>query len=453
MALKTTRYPLQRLLGTNGNRETWLATDNEKQVTVKSLFFGSGAQWQEMKLFERSAKTLADLNHPRIPQFCESFWAEQPEGHYFCLVQEYIPGQSLEERVKSGQRFDGQTVIKVAEQVLEILVYLHAQAPAVIHRDIKPSNLIWGEDNQVYLIDFGAVQGEATSSTITVVGTYGYMPPEQFGGRGLPASDLYSLGATLVYLLTGLHPAELPQKNLQIQFQDLVQLPPRLERWLEKLIEPALEKRFRSATDALDSLSILARSRSVPPSISQRPTTMVLPPNGSRIHLASSPEKLTIIIPGRNIRLIELPEVASALVGIGLAGLFSFGLFQSGAGLVWFLLVWAVALGGVAWKLWPLLLQTEIEIDWDRFTINHRLPGLLTLRHIGATQILHKATREVIWQHKVYDYLDSENNTYKFTYACTLYEGAKKHIFGFGLADIEQEWLVKQINLWFGKSD
>ncbi len=452
MALKTTRYPLERSLGSNGNRETWLARDQEKQVTVKSLFFGSGAQWQEMKLFERSAKTLADLNHSRIPQFYESFWEEQPEGNYFCLVQQYIPGQSLEERVKAGQRFDGQTVIKVAEQVLEILVYLHAQAPAVIHRDIKPSNLIWGDDQQVYLIDFGAVQGEASGSTITVVGTYGYMPPEQFGGRALPASDLYSLGATLVYLLTGLHPAELPQKNLQIQFQDLVQLPPRLERWLEKLIEPALERRFRSATEALDSLRMLTRSRSVSASISQKPTTTVLAPNGSQIRLFSSPEKLTIVIPGRNIRLVEIPEVASALLSSTVAILISIGLLRSGAGLVWVLLAWAVALGVIAWQLWPVLLQTEIEIDWDRFTINHRLPGLLTLRHIGATQILHKVSREVIWQRKIYDYLGTENDKYKFTYACTFYEGAKKHLFGFGLAEIEQEWLVKQINLWFGKS-
>jgi serine/threonine protein kinase len=451
MPLKTTRYPLERLLGTNGNRETWLARDGEKQVTVKSLFFGSGAQWQEMKLFERAAKTLADLNHPRIPQFCESFWEEQSDGNYFCLVQQYIPGESLEERVKSGQRFDPQTVIKVAEQVLEILVYLHAQAPAVIHRDLKPSNLIWGEDEQIYLIDFGAVQGEASGSTMTVVGTYGYMPPEQFGGRAVPASDLYSLGATLVYLLTGLHPAELPQKNLQIQFQDLVQLPQRLENWLTKLLEPALERRFHSATEALDSLKILTLNRSSPANLVQRPTTTVLAPNGSRIRLFSSPEKLMITIPGRNIRLVELPEIASGLVGIGLAALLTFGLLQAGADLIWFLLVWTIALCGVAWKLWPLLLQTEIEIDWDKFTINHRLPGLFTQWNAGSTEILRKVVREVVWQTEREDSLGGDS-TYKSTYACVFYEGTKKHIFGFGLAEIEQEWLVKQINLWLGKS-
>jgi serine/threonine protein kinase len=451
MPLKTTRYPLQRLLGNNGNRETWLARDGEKQVTVKSLFFGSGAQWQEMKLFERSAKTLADLNHPRIPQFCTSFWEEQPDGNYFCLVQQYIPGQSLEERVKAGQRFDAQNVIKVAEQVLEILVYLHGQAPAVIHRDLKPSNLIWGEDEQIYLIDFGAVQGEATSSTITVVGTYGYMPPEQFGGRAVPASDLYSLGAALVYLLTGSHPAELPQKNLQIQFQGLVQLPPRLERWLAKLLEPSLEKRFRSATEALDSLRILTLSRPASVNLSQRPTTTALAPDGSRIRLSSSPEKLTIMIPGRNIRLIELPEIALSLVGAGLAAFGTFSFLQMGIDLSWSWPFWAAALGGVAWQLWPLLLQTEIEIDWNKFKINHRIPGLFTQRNAGSTEILRKVVREVVWQSEREDSLGGDS-TYKSTYACVFYEGTKKHIFGFGLAEIEQEWLVKQINLWLGKS-
>lgn len=109
---------------------------------------------------------------------------------------------------------------ELTKALLEILIYLHDRHPAVIHRDLKPSNILLGDRTgnsigQVYLADFGSVQTLAAKEdrTITVVGTYGYMPPEQFGGRTVPASDIYSLGATLIGLLTGTHPADLPQKD------------------------------------------------------------------------------------------------------------------------------------------------------------------------------------------------------------------------------------------------
>ncbi len=104
--------------------------------------------------------------------------------------------------------------------------YLHQLNPPVLHRDIKPSNLILGEDEQVYLVDFGAVQDSAVKEggTFTVVGTYGYTAIEQFGGRAVTASDLYALGATLIHLLTGIAPADLPQKDLRIHFSDKVSI-------------------------------------------------------------------------------------------------------------------------------------------------------------------------------------------------------------------------------------
>ncbi|NEP02519.1 MAG: hypothetical protein F6K58_28500 [Symploca sp. SIO2E9] len=124
-------------------------------------------------------------------------------------------------------------------------------------RDIKPSNLIWGEDDLVYLVDFGAVQNRAIKegATFTVVGTYGYAPMEQFGGRAVAASDLYALGATLIHLLTGTTPAELPQQNLRIRFQEQVSLSPGMVSWIEKLTEPAPEQRFKTAAEALSALT------------------------------------------------------------------------------------------------------------------------------------------------------------------------------------------------------
>lgn len=250
------RYQLKQRLGQNTGRQTWIALDLEQhhQVVLKLLAFADEVQWDNFRLFERETQALKQLNHPQIPKYRDDFWFN--DGSLLGLVQEYIPGSSLQELLNQGHRFTEQQVRQIAVQVLNILTYLHELNPFILHRDIKPGNLIWGEDEQVYLVDFGAVQDKAATAgaTLTVVGTYGYSPIEQFGGRAVPASDLYALGATLIHLLTGVVPADLPQRNLQIQFTDLVSLSPSMVRWLQQLTEPALERRFSSARLALEAL-------------------------------------------------------------------------------------------------------------------------------------------------------------------------------------------------------
>ena len=110
---------------------------------------------------------------------------------------------------------------------------------------------------KIYLIDFGSVQNIAANQggTITIVGTYGYMAPEQFGDRATPASDLYSLGATLIYLITGRHPSELPNKELQIQFEAVATVSPQFSRWLRKMTDPSRETRFASARGCFTSFT------------------------------------------------------------------------------------------------------------------------------------------------------------------------------------------------------
>jgi serine/threonine protein kinase len=255
------RYQIQRQLGNNGIRQTWLAKDlqasdgKNSTVVVKLLAFGGTVQWDDLKLFEREAQILKQLNHRRIPRYIDYFCIDD-RTLWFALIQEYIPGESLKEKLAVGKRFTEKRARKIAVEVLNILNYLHELNPGVLHRDIKPSNLIWGEDNRIYLVDFGAVQDKAAREgvTFTVVGTYGYAPMEQFGGRAVAASDLYALGATLIHLLTGTSPSDLPQKDLRLQFTDRVNLSPSFVSWLQKLIEPAPEQRFPNAREALKAL-------------------------------------------------------------------------------------------------------------------------------------------------------------------------------------------------------
>jgi serine/threonine protein kinase len=257
------RYEIQQQLGKKAGRRTLLARDlvTGEMVVVKLLSFSSDFEWEDLKLFEREAETLKKIAHPSIPRYLDYFEINSSNIKGFALVQTYIPAQTLDEYIKAGRTFTEAEVKQIAKALLTILIYLHEHKPPTIHRDIKPSNILLTNRSgnsvgQIYLVDFGSVQTVAASEggTMTVVGTYGYMPPEQFGGRTVPASDLYSLGATLIYLVTGTQPADLPQKDLRIQFEQAAILSPILTEWLRWMIEPSLERRLSSAREALAAL-------------------------------------------------------------------------------------------------------------------------------------------------------------------------------------------------------
>lgn len=256
------RYRLEAQRGhTGAGRQTWLATDLETQerVILKLLAFNPQIQWQEVKLFERESQILQHLDHPRIPRYRDYFaldTSSESDLPWFVLVQDYIPGESLQERLERGELFTEAEAIDLAGSILALLVYLHEISPPVFHRDIKPSNLIRGEDGQYYLVDFGAVQDRARAegASFTVVGTSGYAAPEQLWGNTVAASDLYALGATLVHLLTGIPPADLPQRHLTLQFRDRVNLSQGFGDWLEQLLAPSPDDRFQSARQAFKAL-------------------------------------------------------------------------------------------------------------------------------------------------------------------------------------------------------
>ena len=260
------RYEIQQQLAKKTGRRTLLARDlnTYELVVIKLLSFNSEFEWNDFKLFEREAKTLKNLSHTSIPNYVDYFEIKKPlQG--FVLVQSYIPSQTLEEYIKSGRTFTEAEVKQIGTKVLDILIYLHSLSPPVIHRDIKPSNILLGNRTgnyvgDIHLIDFGSVQASGLSndsSTRTVVGTYGYMSLEQFGDRAVPASDIYSLGATLIFLVTGIHPADLPQKDGCIKFENFTSLSDGFIRWLKAITEPTLEIRIQSAREAVFALKQL----------------------------------------------------------------------------------------------------------------------------------------------------------------------------------------------------
>lgn len=289
------RYRVEKQLGKKSGRWTLLARDltNEELTILKLLFVDEETEWDDLKLFQREAETLRSLSHPSIPAYLNHFEIELPkDGKALALVQTYIDGKSLEQLLQERRILSEAQAKQIARALLNILIYLHGQQPPVIHRDIKPSNVLL-TPKQAFLVDFGSVKSFATrdTSTFTVVGTYGYMPPEQFSGRAVVASDLYSLGATLITSVTGIHPSSLPRKGLRVDFSQFPNLSPAFTDWLSWLTEHSLERRLKSAQEALDALE-QDRPRS-------NPAPRVQKPVDSKVSLTQDAEALEIQIPSR----------------------------------------------------------------------------------------------------------------------------------------------------------
>ncbi len=252
------KYQIINTLGEGGSGITYLAQDLHKNqiVALKALSLHRMTDWKAMELFEREAKILAQLNHPSIPDYLEYFDADTDGEKHFYIAQQLAPGKSLAKLVEENWRTNEQQLKDIAKQILEILIYLHSLTPPVTHRDIKPQNIIY-DNKKVFLVDFGAVQDTYYSTFMrgsTVVGTYGYMAPEQFQGKAVPATDLYGLGATLLFLLTHRSPADFPTDGLKIDFRSQIKVSDDFADWLDKMLEPDLEERFSSAKVALEVL-------------------------------------------------------------------------------------------------------------------------------------------------------------------------------------------------------
>lgn len=257
--LVANRYRILDILGEGGSGATYQAEDEQtgQVVALKALSLRRMSDWKALELFEREAQVLAQLHYPAIPRYLAHFHTDSPDDRSFYLVQQLAAGQSLARLVQAGWHGIEAEVRQIAEQILKILIYLRSLTPPVIHRDLKPQNLIRQVNGQIHLVDFGAVQHTYYNTLMrgsTVVGTFGYMAPEQFRGQAVPATDLYSLGATLLFLLTHRSPAELPTDRLKLDFRSHIQVSAAFADWLEQMLEPELTDRFASAQAALAAL-------------------------------------------------------------------------------------------------------------------------------------------------------------------------------------------------------
>ena len=433
------KYRILGILGEGGIGITYAAKNlqTDERVALKVVYLRQLDNFKVLELFEREVQILAQLNHPGIPRYLDHFQVDERRNCFFYLVQQLAEGKSLAVLVENGWQPDKAEVQHIATQILDILVYLQQLTPPVIHRDIKPQNIIRQDNGQVFLVDFGAVQDvyhNTLTGGSTVVGTYGYMAPEQFRGKAVLATDLYALGATLIFLLTRKAPIDLPHRQLKIDFRSHTRLNKRFAKWLERMIEPAAEDRFLSAEEALAVLQgkqEFTRSATIR---SGRPveSPIGLKNDGKRlvveippVWLRSNHSRVFLLIPGvwHSIFLLMLWIVVASRYVLTQAGWVFLGIY---------------GLLGL-WVLGTFLLSAtsriRLVIDQQNFQLRRWLFGWCYQRVQGQTEEISQIELKGI---------GLSLNKAPIT-VCTLRSRLRKHRFGSFLTEQEKGWLVKEI--------
>jgi serine/threonine protein kinase len=242
--LRDGRYAVIRVLGEGAQAATFEAVDKKdgRLVALKRFRVRGAKSWKEVELAEREARVLASLSHPGLPRYIEHF---EENGDLY-LVTEKIEGESLLAIKKRGITWAERDAVLFLRGASTALDYLHNRPQPVIHRDIKPSNVLRRPDGSFVLIDFGSVRDRMKpEGGSTVVGTFGYMAPEQFQARAMPASDVYALGATALSMMTGSEPEDLPHKGLAIDVKAALgpRASPAMVEVLCAMLEPDPDKR------------------------------------------------------------------------------------------------------------------------------------------------------------------------------------------------------------------
>ncbi|BAY06095.1 serine/threonine protein kinase [Anabaena cylindrica PCC 7122] len=253
-------YQVLRTLGQGGMGTTYLAWDATglstgvpQLLVLKEMNADMARIAKAQELFAREANALKCLNYPGIPKYYD-FFVENGKKY---LAMELIHGQDLEKRIYNAGPVTPNQAIAWMVQTCDILEYLHGQEPPLIHRDIKPANLmVRSANNRVVVLDFGAVKETGTAPG-TRIGAEGYCAPEQERGQPLTQSDLYAVGPTMIFLLTGENPLKFYRQRGRAFGFDVRSVPtitPQLREVIERVTESLPRDRYQSAKELAKAL-------------------------------------------------------------------------------------------------------------------------------------------------------------------------------------------------------
>ncbi len=209
-------YVIEEQLGVGGQGTAYLSrTTDGSSVVLKEfilpVFVDINVRRQALERMQNEVQMLKKLDHDRIVKL-KDFFIEDHRGY---LVLELIDGDSLRTLVNRNGKMSEAAVVSLMEQMCDMLEYLHSLSPPVVHRDFTPDNLILGNDGILKLVDFNVAQQKEATSTGTVVGKHAYIPPEQFRGKPCSQSDIYAMGASVYFLLSGEDPEPITSSHPQ----------------------------------------------------------------------------------------------------------------------------------------------------------------------------------------------------------------------------------------------
>lgn len=504
---------------------------HQHEVAVKALSLRGLRNWKQLELFEREAQILKNLDHPCIPKYLEYFEEEEEDDgevesgnsndQSFFLVQDLVVGKNLEDAVlKDGWRCDEETAFLIASQLLETLTYLKSRRPPVIHRDIKPENIVLspaffntrssssstsdsdGEtqnynNKKVFLVDFGGVQAAKTAADdkfgSTIVGTYGYQAPEAFRGAAQPASDVYGLGGTLLFLLTGQPPSAFPMDRLAIDFRSAY-MSDKMRELVDGLLEPVAEDRLsaeealgvvrgdndykRGGTSNNNNSSSSSSSRQVegrrkrstgeirgsrfsPPPPPQQQQQQQQPslttigggrnklaprrqPVGSNIIVQKKGRRLTIDIPPAGIGGTDIATGAFAIAWNAFVAIWTVGAF-TGGGILFALFsvpFWFAGFQIAKQAVGRSFIRERLEIGPNRWRLNQEIAVIKADSTAdwdrGSGKVAEGLTGDLVSaESQVYAVVNDVPQCH-----VVLKEGLNEYVFGEGLKELEQDWLV-----------
>lgn len=279
--LQEGQFEVIRRLGIGGQGMAYLCASPLKEApnvvlkeTILPLYVEHTIREQALERFQQEAQLLKQLESPHIVKLLDYF----VEDHRGYIVLEHVDGKTLRQLVKEEGALSEERAKEIATQMCDILQYLHSKN--IIHRDFTPDNVILRKDGTLTLIDFNVAQQASAGTTGTIVGTHCYLPPEQFRGKPTFQSDIYAMGATLFFLMTGEDPEPITQSSLRSEKSDASDM---FEELISKCTALSLNARFKSVADIRDTLGL--------PDGESEPDTIN---DGATINIAESKEKITI---------------------------------------------------------------------------------------------------------------------------------------------------------------